>query len=595
MEIGILPTAVWVLLVVGLVILSWFVFYFSPVVVKTTLSFVLFSLIVFAISVWVGTYTISNFVKDWSRYEISRIKEGAFTFIERKKSEHRVILKRFVDEPEKIIEDKFIRTIFDYVALADKNKNIIFSNKEIGFSIKEDFEQKFYKTKDGIYLITVNPAKDNLIVVGEKADIRILPALQDMLSVRDAFFQDEKEKTDPKNAEIDLGNGIKLVIVPNYDFIFELLSKLVSGTSRGIGGAMIFAVVFFAILSILYIRRPIVGLLAAAREVEKGNFEYEIQDRPKGDIGLLVRTFNEMVRGLRKRDAQIKYRNELLSSIKELARAILGEFEKEKIFELCVDTAALKTGSKCAVFYGDKLKFSEPLDIDKEDIQNIGDGEVVRKNGLYLISYEIAAYKEEGKIVYGKFVAQRDRDYIQEEKEFFVSIVNYAASACLRGDYVKKLRLLQSTDSITGLFNSTFFKSSIKREISMLQRFQRNFAVVFIDIKNSEEIIDKFGNIIWEDILKAIAAVMKKSVRTYDIPARLGNDKFALLLPNTTSENAKVVEKRVKEIISSAPEIPSLPEVEIKIDIFSTATDSESPDSILQKVDERVSALQEKI
>lgn len=601
-----LPTGIWILVVSILALISWFIFYISPVVIKTTVGFAVFSLVIFTASVWVGSHTLKEFVSEWSEYEVSRIKEGAFTFIERRKSDQRNLIRRFVDESEKIMEDKFAKTVLDYIAISDLSGNILQANRKLELNIARnggELEQGFYKTNDGVYLVTVvrSSAGDKLIIIGEKAEIRLLPALQAMLSIKDVFIETEErapaqEESVLRNAEMKLGENIKLVMVPNYDLVFELVAKLATGASRGIGIAILFAVIFFGMLSILYIRRPLIGLILASKEVEKGNFEYEISYRPKGDIGKVVETFNNMTKGLRRRDAQIKYRNELLSAIKEFARSILSEYDKEKIFELCVDVAGVKTGSKCAIFYGDnKVRYSEKPEIQKDEIEGIRDGEVLSKNGNFTILYQIAAQKEEGKIVYGSFVAQRDRDFTQEEKEFFLSLVNYAASACLRSDYVMKLRLLQSTDSLTGLFNSTFFKSSIKREISMLQRFQRNFGLVFIDIENSSEIIDKFGNIVWEDLIKAIAMVMKKSVRTYDIPARLGNDKFALLLPNTTVQNAKVVENRLREVLKSAPEVPSLPEIEIKINISSTATDVETTDEIISKVDERISVVQESV
>jgi hypothetical protein len=48
------------------------------------------------------------------------------------------------------------------------------------------------------------------------------------------------------------------------------------------------------------------------------------------------------------------------------------------------------------------------------------------------------------------------------------------------------------------------------------------------------------------------------------------------------------VEDRLKSQIQSAPEIPSLPELELKLAVSSYATDTKSPDEILQIIDEIV-------
>ncbi len=590
-----------------LLILSWYTFKVAPVIIKTTVGFILFSLIIFTSAIWVGGITLKKFVNDWMAYEVSRLKEGAFVMLESKKSTQRTFIEMFSTAPGKILEDRLAKTLFDFIAIADETGKIKMTNERIMERVpipEKKIKQEFIRTQNGVYLITVGLAETGsgepeFITVGEKADIRIVPALADMLSAKDVIIEEQKDegeqegKDEPEQksvALISLGKGIVLKIFPNDENIYEIVLELVRGAGRGIGISLAFAVLFFALLSLSYIRRPLAELMGASSEVEKGNFEYEIKWRAKGDIGKLISTFNEMIRGLRRRDAQIKYRNELLSSIKEFARGILNEFDKEKIFQMCVETAGVKTGSKCAIFWSDKVKGE--VSISKEDIENLRDGDSLKKNGRIIIVYDIGIERETGKVLYGKFVAERQRDFIPEEKEFFSSLISYVSSACLRSDYVSKLQLLQSTDSTTGLFNLTFFKSSIKREMSILRRFQRNFGIVFIDIQNSSEIIEKFGYIIWEDIIKAIAVIMKKSVRTYDVPARIGEDKFALLFPNTDGQNVKVVEERLKNQIISAPEIPALPELELKANVESTATDIITPEEILEKVEERTGKTQ---
>ncbi len=598
--IGISPQAViisGVILIAILIFLSWIIFKFSPVVLKTTLSFVLFSLVLLISILWLGIFAFKNFITDWNLQEVSRLKEGAFVIIERRKSDHINFIKRFAGEPEKIIEDKLAKTLYDILAIADPTGKVEIANSELLQTVpipEGAFFQGFQNTRIGVYLITASWSEDRkkIIAIGENVDIRLLPALRDMLSAKDVVLisSDEKiaENTFFKNAVVELGGGLRIEIIPNEENIFGLASNLAKSSSRGIISALVFAVIFFAVLSLVYIRRPLMKLIYATSEVEKGNFEYEIKHEAKGDIGKLISTFNEMIRGLRRRDAQIKYRNELLSAIKELTRAILNEFDKEKIFQIAVETAGIKTNSKCAIFYSDKVKFSEMPSITQDVVEKLQDGDTTTVDGKNIIAYEIGVKREVGKIIYGKFIAERETPFIPEEKEFMNSLVGYVSAACLRSDYVAKLRLLQSIDHTTGLFNSSFFKTSVKREISILNRFQRNFGIVFINIENSKEIIDKFGYIVWEDIVKAIAAIMKKSVRTYDIPARLSEGDFALLLPNTEAKNATVVEERIRNQILSAPDIPALPELELKCVVESTATDIQKVDDIIKKIESKI-------
>jgi diguanylate cyclase (GGDEF)-like protein len=587
--------------IIFVAIISWIVFKYSPVVLKTTFGFALFTIIIFISSFWIGAIALKNFLRNWEKYEISRLKEGAFVIIERRKSMQRSIIEKFVEKPDDILEDKFSRTVFDFLGVANKFGQIEKSNRKIIDKIpvpQDESESRFVGTEEGdVYLITYkfSPDKEKIIVGGENVEIRILPALLDMLSAKDVKIEkkksesvkDEKKEESMSYAKVDAGE-FEILIFPQDENIISLVKTLVRGTSSGLVLTIFLALIFFAIMTVIYVRRPILSLVRGASEIEKGNFEYEIKYEAKGDIGKLITTFNDMVRGLRRRDAQIKYRNELLGAIREIGRSILTEYDKEKIFQICVDIAGVKTNSKCAIFYNEKIKFSEPPSISKKDIEHVQDGEVIIKDGKYIICYDISVQKETERIVYGKFIAEREKEFIPEEKEFFNSLLSYVSSACQRSDYILKLQLMQSIDAATGLFNSQFFKSSVKREISIMKRFARNFGVILLEIENAKEIIEKFGYIVWDDIVKAVAIIMRKSVRGYDVPARLGNNKFALLLPNTESQNLKAVEDRIKLQIQSAPEIPSLPELELKLAVLSYATDTKSPDEILQIIDERM-------
>jgi len=199
-------------------------------------------------------------------------------------------------------------------------------------------------TNEGIYLITYKLSQDRekIIVAGENVEIRILPALVDMLSAKDVAIKkkeeiekswnDKEEKKGINYAKIDVGE-FELQIFPQDENIISLVKTLVRGTSSGLILTIIFALAFFAVITLIYIRKPLISLIEGSEEVEKGNFEYEIKHEAKGDIGKLIKTFNDMIKGLRRRDAQIKYRNELLGAIREIGRAILTEYDKEKYFK----------------------------------------------------------------------------------------------------------------------------------------------------------------------------------------------------------------------------------------------------------------------
>jgi methyl-accepting chemotaxis protein len=346
---------------------------------KTTFGFALFTIIIFISSFWIGAIALKNFLRNWEKYEISRLKEGAFVIIERRKSMQRSIIEKFAEKPDDILEDKFSRTIFDFLGVANKFGQIEKSNKKIIDKIpvpQDESESRFVGTEEGdVYLITYkfSQDKEKIIIGGENVEIRILPALLDMLSAKDIKIEkkkaesikDEKNEESTSYAKVDAGE-FEILIFPQDENIISLVKTLARGTSLGLILTIFLALIFFAVMTVIYVRRPILSLVRGAIEIERGNFEYEIKYEAKGDIGKLITTFNDMVRGLRRRDAQIKYRNELLGAIREIGRSILTEYDKEKIFQICVDIAGIKTNSKCAIFHDEKIKFSESPSISKK-------------------------------------------------------------------------------------------------------------------------------------------------------------------------------------------------------------------------------------
>jgi hypothetical protein len=274
-------------------IISWIVFKYSPVVLKTTFGFALFTIAIFISSFWIGAIALKNFLRNWEKYEISRLKEGAFVIIERRKSMQRSIIEKFAEKPDDILEDKFARTIFDFLGIANKFGQIEKSNKKIIDKIpvpQDESESRFVGTEEGgVYLITYkfSQDKEKIIVGGENVEIRILPALLDMLSAKDVKIEkkkaesvkDEKRVEDEKNeesmsyAKVDAGE-FEILIFPQDENIISLVKTLVRGTSSGLVLTIFLALIFFAIMTVIYVRRPILSLVRGASEIEKGNFEY---------------------------------------------------------------------------------------------------------------------------------------------------------------------------------------------------------------------------------------------------------------------------------------------------------------------------------
>jgi diguanylate cyclase (GGDEF)-like protein len=74
-----------------------------------------------------------------------------------------------------------------------------------------------------------------------------------------------------------------------------------------------------------------------------------------------------------------------------------------------------------------------------------------------------------------------------------------------------------------------------------------------IDLNGFKRVNDYFGHPIGDRVLQQIANCMRRSVRDSDFLARYGGDEFALLLPKTDTQTAKILARRLQAIVASNP------------------------------------------
>lgn len=92
------------------------------------------------------------------------------------------------------------------------------------------------------------------------------------------------------------------------------------------------------------------------------------------------------------------------------------------------------------------------------------------------------------------------------------------------------LETLALHDALTGLPNRHLMRDRAVRGIERARRQGRHFAVLLLDLDRFKQINDTLGHAVGDGVLKAVAAVLRESVRATDTPARLGGDEFVVLL-----------------------------------------------------------------
>ena len=106
---------------------------------------------------------------------------------------------------------------------------------------------------------------------------------------------------------------------------------------------------------------------------------------------------------------------------------------------------------------------------------------------------------------------------------------------------IKELKRFIIEDALTGLYNSRYFFDQLDKEIKRSDRYLHPISLMFIDIDNFKGVNDTYGHMIGDKILALIAKRIKACLRSNDTAYRFAGDEFTIILPETTSSEAKFV------------------------------------------------------
>jgi diguanylate cyclase (GGDEF)-like protein len=115
---------------------------------------------------------------------------------------------------------------------------------------------------------------------------------------------------------------------------------------------------------------------------------------------------------------------------------------------------------------------------------------------------------------------------------------------------LKKLQVNAATDPLTGLYNRRLFDEYFDKELNRSARYSHRLGLVVFDMHVFKQINDRYGHPRGDQLLRAAAQTLRDSLRTSDYAFRIGGDEFALLLPQTDSEQAMALARRLRAAFS---------------------------------------------
>jgi diguanylate cyclase (GGDEF)-like protein len=142
---------------------------------------------------------------------------------------------------------------------------------------------------------------------------------------------------------------------------------------------------------------------------------------------------------------------------------------------------------------------------------------------------------------------------------------------------------LAVSDPLTGLANYRRLLDVLENETERTNRTGRPFSVLLLDLDGLKKVNDSYGHLVGSRAICRLADILRIHCRAVDTAARYGGDEFALVLPESTVDDAHRVANRIREVLAGDGEQPPL-SASIGISIY--RGDGERIEKLLSEADQ---------
>lgn len=115
----------------------------------------------------------------------------------------------------------------------------------------------------------------------------------------------------------------------------------------------------------------------------------------------------------------------------------------------------------------------------------------------------------------------------------------------------EKMEYMAYHDSLTGLPNRNYFRTSFNRAIEQAKEHNQKMSVIFIDLDRFKAVNDTLGHSIGDDLLIKIAETLKSCIYENDVISRQGGDEFIILLNNSSYEETSQIATNILQALST--------------------------------------------
>ncbi len=344
-----------------------------------------------------------------------------------------------------------------------------------------------------------------------------------------------------------------------------------------------------AIVAAAVVSRALTGqigtFLAGARRLAQGDFSHPIRVRGKDEFAQLGSEFNDMSGQLESKIEEVeRKRAELEETIRRVGDALATGLERQGVVDLAVRQAVegcdAQTGRAipldaeafdrsiagstdgaldAALEAAERVAFEPRRDTGRELLAAV-DPEVTPPQRRAVTAESGAAHAAavamrsivgapgtNAEYVGVLSIARRGARFSRQEQELLEYLAGQSVISIENASLYAAVQRQAVTDELTGLANVRAMHAILERELERGRRFDNSVAIVMLDIDNFKKVNDTHGHQRGDDVLAAVAGVLRDLSRDVDAPARYGGEEMVVVLPGTESEGALHLAERMRE------------------------------------------------
>jgi len=342
---------------------------------------------------------------------------------------------------------------------------------------------------------------------------------RDILRLEQSFYEASK------NIYSDLGELIGKVTIYGNDRIIEkeLQDALVQNVVLGVLLFISLSIVLYVLIS-AFVLKPITQIISHVKNSDADGI-------PKKKLPLsgtletnrLVYSINTMI------DVIKRSRDEIAVEKERFQLAVEGTKDGLWDWDVTANSVYFSPQWKAMLgFNEDEITNSldewksrvHPEDL-KQTLQEL-DAHLTRKTDTYESKHRIKR-KDGGWM----WILDRGKAKF-DAKGNAVRVVGFHTDITEEVEREKMLKHTATHDTLTGLPNRFLFNEVIQNQLFRTKRYQKLFALLFLDLDGFKKINDEYGHETGDKVLICVAKRMKETVRADDVLARLGGDEFVI-------------------------------------------------------------------